>query len=112
MTDELKDFSNPEKLKAFFEELDEENENLMGLVQSAHAENNALRVALMAVLAALDDRMPAVRDIVVHALDEATDRAENPLSGHSPLPAEEKEIEALRELRTNILLANKLIERE
>ncbi|MGH1447412.1 MAG: hypothetical protein ACRBBO_15365 [Cognatishimia sp.] len=112
MTDELKDFSNPEKLKEFFEQLDEENENLMGLVQGANAENNALRVALMAVLAALDDRMPAVRDIVVQALDEATEKAENPLSGHPPLPAEEQEIEALRELRTNIFLANKLMERE
>ena len=112
MTDELKDFSNPEKLKLFFEDLDQEIDNLAGLYQDARAQNDALRIALMAMRTALDDTRPAVRDIVVQALDEAFEKVNNPLSDSLPETAKAADREALSDLRTRIDLANKLMARE
>lgn len=54
--DKLKDFRNPKKLKAFFEEMDIE---FGSLNRDRHAEINALEMALMALLTALDDQLPA-----------------------------------------------------
>lgn len=105
------DFSDPKKLKRFFDEIDDEIANLTGLYQNARAENDALRTALMAMLTALDDTMPAVRDIVVQALDEAFEKANNPRSDSLPENAIAAELEALSDLRTRINMANKLVER-
>ena len=112
MADELDEFRDPEKLKLFFEDLDQEIENLAGLYQDARAQNDALRIALMAMLTALDDTMPAVRNIVVQALDEAFEKVNNPLSDSLPETAKEADLEALSDLRTRIDLANKLMARE
>lgn len=109
MTD---DFRDPKKLKLFLEEIDDDIENLAGLYQDARAQNTALQIALMAALSALDDTMPAVRDIVVQALDEAHDKALNPLSDSAPKSAREADIDALLELRTKIDMAGKLVSRK
>lgn len=113
MTDEnLNDFQDPAKLKAFFEEIDEETENLAGLYQQASAENEALRTCLMAILTALDDKMPAVRDIVLQTMEEAFEKACNPLYGNDPEDEPDPRSDALCSLITKIELANKLLPRE
>lgn len=106
--EEKDDFTNPKKLKAFFEEIDEE---IRTLSRDRAAENSALELALMAMLTALDDQLPAVRSIVVHALDEAIEGAKAPSVSTPPNFTEAAQI-ALEELRDKIHFANKLIEDE
>lgn len=108
MADDLNDFADPAKLKEFFEEVEEDFENLHGLFRDAHAANDALRIALMAILSALDDKLPAVRDIVVQALDESIEKASNPATDALPEGSLEAEIDALIDLRTRIDLSKEL----
>ncbi|MBL1434717.1 MAG: hypothetical protein COB08_000750 [Rhodobacteraceae bacterium] len=102
---EYDDFSDPKKLKVFFEELDTDFSDLN---RDRLAENIALQAALMAVLTALDDQLPAVRDIVVHTLDEAIEKTKGPFAGGPPEMIEAEQT-ALEELRAKVFFANKLI---
>lgn len=65
----------------------------------------------MAVLTALDDQLPAVRDIVVHALDEAIEKTKSPFVAGPPDTVEAEQM-ALEDFRDKIFFANKLIVEE
>lgn len=106
MADDLDDFTDPKKLKGFFEEVDEEFENLHGVSQNARAADSALRIAVMAILGALDDSAPNVRQEVLRALDEGIKKAEGSPSDAVPVAARAADIDAMVELRTVIDLAS------
>lgn len=99
------DFSNPEHLKQSFDDLWDELENLAGLCQNLRAENHALETAIGATLSALDDPMPAVREIVVQTLEENLEAAMNSTIG--PEEAREADELALEELIGRFKLVEK-----
>lgn len=67
------DFADPEKLRAYFEELDGDLVNTQGIAMDALDRCDALRAALLSLLTALDDRLPGIRTIVADDLSEAAD---------------------------------------
>ena len=102
------DFGDPNKLKLYFDDIDDEIANLHGLLQSQRAELSAQRTALIALLSALDDIHPALCDLVVDDLSAALTRAFNPPGDLEP---DEHDCDALSELISKIAHAKKRFER-
>lgn len=85
-----------------FDEIWDELENLAGGLQSQRAQADAMQKVFLALLRALDDKMPVAREMIVMELDEACDRA---CSTDNDSP----ECHALAELTSAIQVDNMLI---
>ena len=67
------DFKDPKKLRAFFEEIDDDVVNLHGMMQNGIHSETALEKAFLILIRALDDRWPGTREICANDMDDAVE---------------------------------------
>lgn len=67
-------YSDPERLKSFFDEQDEEISNLYELVSQQVGEIHALKEVIFSMLIAFDKTHPGLREVIAQDLSEISTR--------------------------------------